>query len=1003
MMKKLVCLIWGVFAACTAATAQGQGGSWSVSGSVTDQTGSMLPGVAVQEKGTTNGVATDRDGAFAISCAPDATLIFSYLGFTSQEVRVNGRSLLQVQMQEDSHVIDEVMVVAYGTAKKSSFTGSASLVRSDAIKDLPSTSFENALNGKIAGLQLTATSGQAGSAPSIRIRGIGSMNASNEPLYVVDGVPVNAGNTGQMSDYTYSTNNVMNTLNPSDIESISVLKDAAASSLYGSRAANGVILITTKRGKEGKPAVNFKASVGFTPSWATRNYEAAGTQEQVNMLYMVFHDYNTSRDKSAADANADALRRLNEKFNRHGYAFSTTGTGLFENVNITDYDNSGRAGSYFDWEDAYFRTAVYQTYDVSVSGATPIINHYTSLSYTEDEGRLKMNRFDRISGRVNLSQKVGKTAEFATNVNFAKTHTSGYNDTRSTGSNYYYQTRNMSWGLYWPTDYKTGEDWTERYGSYSYNGLYYDKEWDNKSTNTKLSAMETLTLHLFQGLDVKSILSYDHTLVKDHIYYSKNHFNGTAYNGRVHEIRTIYEKIVSSTTANYNVNLNENRLGLLVGFEAERNTTDFTRATGQNLPSKVYTVATAGTLDANAYKWGDSMVSVLSKVDYDYNERYFASGSYRRDGSSRLSPDTRWGNFWSVAGAWNISREGFLRNHPVISDLKLRVSYGVNGTLPSSYYGYMNLVSYTNAYSGQPGGIITSLADEKLSWETNYTTNIGLDFGLFNHRLRGSIEYFNRDSKDLLQSLPISSVTGFSSILKNIGSINNKGIEIELSGDVLRRKDFLWTAAVNATHIRSKVTKLYDGEDIIWYDPTGGDARAQYIYREGQSTLAFYGYEWAGVDQTNGKGVYYVNNPDDPTDGDFIFNGRGATYQYGKANYVIIGNGIPRLYGGFNTQLSYKGIDLGINFIYKIGGKLYDGAYKDVADDGYYWERIRAKSYYKNMWSEQNPNGSLPKLSGNDPEDAMQYSSRCCTVPVSCDSKISLWDIHCRKYGHEKP
>lgn len=475
-MKKLVCLIWGVFAACTVATAQGQGGSWSVSGSVTDQTGSMLPGVAVQEKGTTNGVATDMDGAFAISCAPDATLIFSYLGFTSQEVRVNGRSLLQVQMQEDSHVIDEVMVVAYGTAKKSSFTGSASLVRSDAIKDLPSTSFENALNGKIAGLQLTSSSGQAGSAPSIRIRGIGSMNASNEPLYVVDGVPVNSGNTGQMSDYTYTTNNVMNTLNPSDIESISVLKDAAASSLYGSRAANGVILITTKKGKEGTPTVNFKASVGFTPSWATKNYEAAGTQEQVNMLYMIFHDYNTSKGNSLSEANADALRRLNDKFNQHGYAFNTTGTGLFENVHITDYDNSGRAGNYFDWEDAYFRTAVYQTYDVSVSGATPVTNYYTSLSYTKDEGRLKVNSFDRISGRVNLSQKIGKRLEFATNVNFAKTHNSGYNDTRNTSTNYYLQTRNLSWGLYWPTNYKTGEDWTERYGSYSRNGLYFDKE-----------------------------------------------------------------------------------------------------------------------------------------------------------------------------------------------------------------------------------------------------------------------------------------------------------------------------------------------------------------------------------------------------------------------------------------------------------------------------------------------------------------------------------------------
>ncbi len=975
-MRKLLFLIWGVFAVGIAATAQGQGGKWTVSGSVADQTGSPLPGVSVLEKGTTNGVVTDMDGAFTIPCTPSSTLTFSYLGFSTQEIRVNARHLIQVEMREDSQTIDEVLVVAYGTAKKSSFTGSASLVKADAIKDLPSTSFENALNGKIAGLQLTSSSGQAGSAPSIRIRGIGSMNASNEPLYVVDGVPVNSGNTGQLSDYTYATNNVMNTLNPSDIESISVLKDAAASSLYGSRAANGVILITTKKGREGKPSVNFKASVGFTPTWATKNYEAANTQEQVNMLYMVFHDYNTSKGASPEAANTDALRRLNDKFNKHGYAFITNGTGLYENVTIGDYDNSGRAGKYFDWEDAYFRTAVYQTYDVSVSGATPVTNYYTSLSYTKDEGRLRVNSFDRISGRVNLSQKIGKIIEFASNVNFAKTHTSGYNDTNNTSTNYFMQTRNLNWGLYWPTDYKTGEDWTDRYGSYGRNNLYYDKEWDNKSTSTKFSAMETLTLHLLPGLDVRSILSYDHTNVRDHLYYSKNHFNGTASNGTVHEIRTTYEKFVSSTTATYNRSIQENRIGLLVGFEAEKNTTDFTRATGQNLPAKVHTVATAGTLDANAYKWGNSMVSILSKIDYDYNERYFASASYRRDGSSRLSPDTRWGNFWSVAGAWNVANESFLQDHPVISDLKIRVSYGVNGTLPTSNYGYMNLVTYTGAYGGNPGGTITSIADEKLSWETNYTTNIGVDFGLFGNRLRGTIEYFNRDSKDLLQNLPISSITGFSSILKNIGSINNKGIEIEVSGDIIRNKEWTWSTGINATHIRSKVTKLYDGEDIIWKDPTASDGRAQYIYQEGESTLAFYGYEWAGVDKTNGKGIYYVNDPDNPLKGDFEHNGRGATYDYASAHYTIIGNGIPKLYGGFNTTVSYKGVDLGLNFIYKIGGSLYDGAYRDVAEDGYYWERMRARSYYKNMWTEQNPNGTLPRLDGNDPKDALQYTSR---------------------------
>ena len=251
-----------------------------------------------------------------------------------------------------------------------------------------------------------------------------------------------------------------------------------------------------------------------------------------------------------------------------------------------------------------------------------------------------------------------------------------------------------------------------------------------------------------------------------------------------------------------------------------------------------------------------------------------------------------------------------------------------------------------------------------------------MDFGLFDNRLHGTIEYFNRNSKDLLQDVPISSVTGFGSVLQNIGEINNKGVEIELSGDIIRNRNITWSAGLNATFLKSKVTKLYNGADIIWYDPTGDDDRAQYLYREGESTLAFYGYEWAGVDPSNGKSVYYVNDPDDPKAGDFEWKGRGATYDYDNAYETILGDVIPKVTGGINTNISWKGIDLGLNFIYKIGGKLYDGAYKDVADDGYYWERIRSKYYYENMWTPTNTNGSQPALRGIDLTDSMQYSSR---------------------------
>ena len=949
----IVCLVMGAGVMAQTST---------VSGTVfAEDNNEPIIGASVLVKGTTLGAVTDIEGNFTILNVPSTakTVIVSFVGM--QKVEATIKPAMKVVLKSDSELLDEVMVVAYGTAKKSSYAGSASLVKADALKDIPTTSFENALNGKVAGLQLTNNSGQAGSAPAIRIRGIGSMNAGNEPLYVVDGVPVSSGNTGQMSGELYSTNNIMNTLNPEDIESISVLKDAAASSLYGSRAANGVILITTKKGQIGKPVVTLKAEVGFTPCWATDNYETASVQENVNMLYTVFHDARTSgKGETDEKAAAYAIGQLNSRFNKHGYQFTTNGTGAYENVNILEYDNSGRGGKYYDWDKAYFRTAIYQTYDMSVSGATQNTNYYTSLSYTQDEGRLKMNSFDRVSGRLNLTQKVRKFLELTTNASLARTKKSGYNDTRNTGSNYFMQTRNLLWGLYWPTDYKTGELWTERYGSYAYNGLYYDKEWENGSTSTKIMAAETLTLHLMPGLDLRSIYSYDNTTVKDHIYYSANHYKGSADNGNVNEYRTTYEKMVTSTTANYTGTFDKHTVGTMVGFEAEKNKTDYVRATGSNLAvSTIHTVSTAGTQTSAGYSWGNSI-----------------SGSYRRDGSSRLSKQERWGNFWSVAGAWNIMREGFMSKYSFLSNLRIRASYGINGTLPSDNYGYMSLMSYTSKYMGNPGGTITTVTNDKLSWETSYNTNVGIDFGFFGQRLRGTVEYFNRDSKNLLQDVPISMVTGFSSTLRNVGCINNHGVEVELSGDIIDSKGWLWSAGVNATFLRSEVKELYGGADIIWYDPTSSDSRAQYVYREGQSTLAFYGYEWAGVDKTNGKNVYYVNDPKNGKAGDFEYNGRGATYDYNNANYTIIGNAVPKVYGGINTSVSYKGIALSLGFTYKIGGDLYDGAYMDVADDGYYWERIRAKSYYNNLWTPDHTNGTEPRIEGVDLDDPQQYSSR---------------------------
>lgn len=619
----------------------------TVTGKVTDESQTPLGGVSISVKGTNRGVSSNNLGEFDITVNTGETLRFTYMGYLSQELLIGNQIHLNVQLQKGDQTLDEVLVVAYGTSTKGTFTGSAEVVNAKEIRDNPKPSFEQALSGKVPGLQVTTTSGQAGATSAIRIRGIGSMNASNSPLFVIDGVPISSGNAGQMTDYiSGSGNNVMSTINPNDIESITVLKDAAASSLYGSRAANGVIIITTKRGSSTTPKIDFRSSIGITPSWATDNWETGNPQEQINLLYRVLHDAQTSSNKTDEEANTWVLNRFNNNFGKHGYEFKTDGVGLYENVHISGRTDGieNRDGKYFDWNDALFQTGVYQTNDLSVSGLSDRTNYYTSFSYTSDKSRMIENEYNRFNGRVNLTQKIGKYLEFGSNINIAKTKTIGLNDTRNLGTNYLFQTRNLLFPFYWPTDYKTGEEWTPRYGSLAYNALYYNKEWENSANTRRTSAIESLALHILPELSLKTIFSYDDIETKDHIYYSANHYNGSSSNGLVHEISTNVTKLISSTTVNYNKTFDGlHTLNILAGFEAEKNKTEYIRATGRELPSStLHTVATAGELDANAYSWGNNMMSMLSRLEYNYGDKYYTSASFRRDGSSQLGPKNRW-------------------------------------------------------------------------------------------------------------------------------------------------------------------------------------------------------------------------------------------------------------------------------------------------------------------------------------------------------------------------
>lgn len=963
----------------------------TLAGKITDATGSPIAGVTITLKGSQQGTSTNESGLFTLPVPPNATLILSAVGYVSQEILIDGQKTLQVTMQPDGTALDEVMVVAYGTAKKSTYTGSAATVTPKEIERQPITSFENALNGRVAGLQVSTGSGQAGATSNIRIRGIGSMNASNEPLYVIDGVPVISGNVGQMSGQLYATSNVMSTLNPADIASITILKDAAASSLYGSRAANGVIVITTKQGSTGKATVNLRSSIGITPTWATDNYEAADPQAQINMEYQIFHDYRTSNRNNAtgvnytdAEASTYALNQINNRFNKHGYRFEVDDVSRMSNVRILGMEDGmeNRTGKYFDWEDYLFRTGIFQTNDLSISGGSENTKYYSSLSYTKDKGRAIINEYERVAGRVNLNQRVFKNVTYNINLNVANTDKTGFNDTRSTGSNPFFQSRNLLFPFYWPTDYKTGNPWTAQYGSLAFNADYYNDQWDNSTGTLKLGAVQSLSWEIVSGLTAKTIFSFDNTAVRDDLYYSALHFNGATDRGSASKWNTNIRKYVSSSTLNYNKTIDLHNISLLAGYEAEKNSTDYQFSNGINLgSSSSSSIGTGANFRADSDVWGNNLQSSLGRIDYNFDERYFAGASIRRDGSSRFHPDSRWGTFWSVSGAWSIHKERFLSNSPIVSTLRLRASYGVNGTLPNDNFAWRTLMYYKYNYKGSPGGLVSDgslvtfdkgLGNTKLTWEKSNTYDLALEFGFLQNRITGSVEYFNRDSKDLLQDVPTSGTTGFTRALQNVGVINNSGIELDLGGDIIRKENFSWSLRANAAFLSSRVKSLNAGNDILWNDPTGGDGRAQFIYREGESVLAFYGYEWAGVHPDNGRNVWYTNNETS----DFEYQGRAASYSYSKASQVIIGSAVPTVYGGINSDLTYKGFSLALNFAYKLGGKLYDGAEKDVNDDGYYWERIRSQQYYENMWSPTNPTGSQPKIDGNDLTDAIQFSSR---------------------------
>jgi len=853
-----------------------------VRGVVTDASdGTTLPGVTVMVRGTTQGTLTDLEGRYELQVAPTAVLMFSFVGMATQEVAVQNRTVINVALSGDVIGLDEVMVVAYGIQRREAATGAVAVLREDDIRNTPVTSPERLLQGKVAGLQMQSVTGQPGAASQIRLRGFSSINASNEPLYVIDGVPVASGNYS----YFTSTGNIMANINPGDIESITVLKDAAASSVYGSRAANGVILITTKRGARGDARLNFRHRSSLSQVANDNDFRFMTAEE--------IYAYNRQ-----------AI--VNSGFDPATFAEAKFGAGFYSSPTLPSSVET------FDWQDAAFRRANTQDYELSVSGATDATSYYVSGGYMKQDGIMIDTGLERYSFRTNFDQKVGRMIKIGSNIDASYR----YMEDRPNNSMFFV---NPFWAsiniLPWHLPYKEDGSYDFHIPSNSNTNFIaaadHEDQWDKAyrmlgSAYGELSPVEGLTIRSQNSIEVLSS--------EGRRYWSP--LADPNERGTVQTSNRRLNRLTTTNTVNYMKTLGDaHNLRGLVGQEAFMHQITDHYAIGREVGWRIpYTSNTTQALSSVSYGFSEySILSFFGIFDYNFDNKYFLSASLRRDGNSKFGVDTRWGTFWSVGGSWNMHRENFIRQIPAIDMLKLRASYGINGNDgigAYDQYGTYGSASYNAVLAMNP----TRIPNTGLSWELNSTYNVGLDFAFFN-KLQGSVEYYHRTTSDMLLSMPISHTSGATSFRINIGELVNQGLEANLAYNILSGP-VNWSLRGNIARNMIELTDLGGEEEI-------GDGFWR-RFRLGGGFSDYYVYDYAGVNPLNGLALYYNE------DGDL-------TQRWADARRVFRGKIEPDFFGGFGSDLSWKGFTLSMFFEYKIGHNVYIMESRYTRSDGMSW------------------------------------------------------------------
>lgn len=873
-------------------------------------TGEPVIGVNVLVKGSTNGTITDIDGKYELNAPAGAILQISFIGYKTVEIAAT-TSEQTIKLHEDTETLDEVVVVGYGVQKKESLTGAMSTLKENRLKDVTTPTVENMLNGKVSGVYVAPGSGQPGSNGAVQIRGRATLSGSTSPLWVIDGVIVGED---------------PGVLNPSDIENMTILKDAASTAIYGSQGANGVIIVTTKMGKSEKMKIN--ASVKLGVSTMTN-----GKMEVMNgaELYDYYASFPNQEDIKFSRWNPE-LRNAN-----------------------------------FDWGELASQAGFTQDYNISLSGGNEKMSSYFSLGYYSEEGTVKGYKYDRYSFRYRSNYKPFSWLTIKPNISGSMKNTDD--------SQYDYTAKYTMFPWDSPYD-EDGNLVPDRYSGWvdssdlNYlNSISYGNHTARKTY--EFSGNFDFDIKITDWLTFTSVNNYRWTGYFQSTYTDPRTDSASGVQGRVEEEQTNNIQRYTNQYLTFNKIFGKHSVQALLAYEFMDTSAKVINAKGTGIVSGFEVLdatATPEEVGGNLTEWAKQ--SVFAKANYTYDNRYLAEVSLRRDGASNFGDDKKYGNFFSISAGWNINREKWFKADWV-DVLKLRASYGSVGNIPYSKYPQYGLYSVSSNYNGIPAILISQVGNKDLTWEQTYTAGVGIDANFFNNRLRFVFDYYNKYTSNILYQVPVSGLTGITSRWQNVGEMRNSGIEITIGGDIIRTKDWLWSLDLNMGYNKNKLEKLYGDDPNMMIIGGGGNdttiaGAAEKVLKVGYSTDRYYLREWAGVDPKNGAPLWYKNDGSGET-----------TSNYSEAKQVMTEATSPKLFGGFNTSLTWKNIDLNTSFGFSLGGKIYNYSRQEYDSDGAYTDRNQMKLI--DGWSRWEKEGDIathPAASYGNKSNSNKASTR---------------------------